>query len=103
MSLAPVAPAPPGPNSRTRAWRALTRAWQQLLAHARAKGAVALALPRELFFGSDEPPDFEKSVTVVLATFTVFTGYTLNLFLKDIETKDPGRSRTWRENRFETG
>jgi hypothetical protein len=38
---------------------------------------------QQLIWGAGDPPDFERSVTVVLATFTVFTGYTIILFMTD--------------------
>jgi hypothetical protein len=44
-------------------------------------------LAHQLICGSADLPDFEKAVTVVLATFTVFTGYTINLFMNDFNLK----------------
>lgn len=34
-------------------------------------------------FGSGEPPDFEQAVKVIIATFAVFTGFTITGYLKD--------------------
>src|SRR5216684_5039226 len=49
---------------------------------------------RNFILGSQNPPDFERSVSVVLAIFAVFTGFTINGYLQD-SIADIGNLNDW--------
>jgi hypothetical protein len=81
--------APPGGQSFwARLGNFATQIGQNLWVNLRNFAIHVRNLSGQLLNGSDDPPpDFEKSVVSVLATFTVFTGYTINNFMTDFNLK----------------
>jgi len=69
--------------------------WTQARLRIRTRVGELCALPGQLIRGSDESPDFEQSVKVVLATFTVFTGFTINFFVMGVTVTDLSKWQWW--------